>query len=639
MVRTGQIRRIGIGACLLMLITGLATATQPASAAPSGQLGAWGQGGVGQLGDGSTTSSTAAVSVDSTGVLAGKTIVQVDAGNLYACAVASDGLLACWGMNAVGQLGIGSTVNQSTPRAVTGGALAGKQVVQVATGAEHACALTKDGLVACWGKGNGGALGNQPSASSNVPVAVFSAGVLAGQTITQISAGADFTCVVASSAVFCWGVNAGGQLGDGTTTSRPIPVKTISSGASALAGRRVTAVSTGLDHPCALSSDSTLACWGSNTTQQVMPSTAVKQVLMPTVIDQGDLAGRLVTQVSAGAQITCAVASGSVVCWGLNQSGQMANGPVSTTPQALPSLVTTKAPSALAGKTVATVSAGLGHVCAVTTDGTIACWGWGNTGQLGTAAPPAGLTVPFSVTGNPGSGVMRGAIARGVATGFYFTVALTSGLPDAPATATAKAGTGQATVSWVAPMLTGGSPITSFVVQQSTDAGATWTAAAGSPTAATATSLVVTGLPNGVNVAFRAAAVTAAGQGPYSPPTSAVRPEATPAPTSPTPTSTPTVAPSAPAVVRPGAVQGLKISNAKSRVAVLSWRAPASGTAPASYQVRRKQGSHSFGAWTTVPSSPVTIRKLKVGKRYSLAVRAVNAAGVGPGSVVAITPR
>ncbi|MBK9740799.1 MAG: fibronectin type III domain-containing protein [Actinobacteria bacterium] len=518
-----------------------------------------------------------------------------------------------------------------------GGALAGKQVVQVATGAEHACALTKDGLVACWGKGSGGALGNQPSASSNVPVAVFAAGVLAGQTITQISAGGDFTCAVASGAVFCWGANAGGQLGDGTTTSRPIPVKAVASGASALAGKTVTEVSAGLDHACALSSDATLACWGSNVTQQVIPSTTVKQVLIPTVADQGDLAGRRVTQVSAGAQITCAVASGSVVCWGLNQSGQMANGPVSTTPQAVPSLVTTKAPSALAGKTVATVSSGLGHVCAVTTDGAIACWGWGNTGQLGTVAPAAGLTVPFSVTGNPGSGVMRGAIARGVATGFYFTVGLTSSLPDGPTSVAAKAGSAQATVSWVAPASTGGSPITSFVVQQSTDAGSTWTATAGSPTAATATSLVVAGLPNGVNVTFRAAAVTAVGQGPFSTATSVVRPEAPPATAS--PTLTPTATPSAPAISKPGAVQALAARNAPSRVVVLSWRPPVTGTAPSSYQVRRKQGGDRFSAWTTVTATTLTIRKLRKGKRYSFAVRAANAAGFGPGVVVRRTIR
>ena len=617
------------GLAALLLAVGFGAVTAPrAVAIPSGQLAAWGAGDLGMLGDGTSTQSTAAVSVVSTGALAEKTIVQVDAGNLHACAVASDGLLACWGSNTYGQLGTGAAADEPAPRAISGGVLAGKQVVQVAAGAKHTCALTRDGLIACWGEGSAGALGGQPPASSAVPAPVFMDGILAGRTITQISAGDGFTCAVASGAVACWGVNSRGQLGDGTTTNRSIPVAASASGASALTGRTVTEVSAGLDHACARSSDESSACWGSNSVQQVFPSTTVKQVSVPTRVDQGALAGRRVSQVSAGGQFTCAVASGAVVCWGLNQVGQMANGPVSTTPQGIPALATTTAPSALAGKSASFVSAGVGHVCALTTDGSIACWGLGKLGQLGTGAPATGLTVPFLVTGNPGSGVMKGAIARGVATGYLFSVALTSSPPRSPTGLSASAGDAQATVSWLGPASTGGSPITSYVVQQSTDAGTTWSPAAGSPTAASATSLVVSGLPNGVNVTFRVAAVTVAGQGAFSGPTSVVQP-----------TSTPAATPSAPAVSRPGAVVGLRHRNATARVVVLSWRPPISGAAPTFYQVRRKQGGHRFSAWTTVTASTLTIRKLRKGERYSFAVRAANSAGFGPAVIVRVRVR
>lgn len=617
----------------VVLLAGFGATASPAVAVPDGQLAAWGLGIVGQRGDGTTTPAMVnAVSVVSTGPLAGKTVVQVDAGVSHSCAVSSDGLLACWGANDYGQLGNGLTTTQPTPtpQAVTGGVLAGKQVVQVAAGYRHTCALTKDGVLACWGDNTAGELGRQSSASSAVPVAVFTDGTLAGRKITHVSVGVDFTCAVASGAVACWGANGMGQLGDGSTTSRPIPVNTVTSGASALAGKQVTDVSSGGYHTCARLSDDTLACWGSNDSQQVFPSTMVKQVTVPTLADQGALAGRSVSQVSAGFGFTCAVASGVVVCWGLNDWGQMGNGPESKAPQAVPAQVMATAPSALVGKTVSMVSSGSGHSCAVATDGSVACWGLAEFGAVGTTAA-LGRVVPFSVTGVPGSGVMRGAIARAVSAGARFTIALTSSPPDTPTDLVAKAGDAQATLSWVAPALTGGSPITSFVVQQSTDAGTTWTAATGSPAAADARTLVVSKLANGVNVTFRVAATTAAGQGAFSSPTSVVMP----APA----VATPTVTPSAPAVVKPGAVQGLAHSNARSRVVVLTWRPPVGGTAPTSYQVRRKQGSHRYGAWATVSSSPVAIGKLTKGKRYSFAVRAVNAAGTGPGSVVTLTAR
>jgi alpha-tubulin suppressor-like RCC1 family protein len=615
-----------------MLVSGLgAVAMGQAQAAPDGQLAAWGLGIAGQRGDGSTAPTMIqAVSVVSTGALAGRTIVQVDAGVSHSCAVAADGLLACWGANDYGQLGNGLTGNQPTPtpQAVTGGILAGKQVVQVAAGYRHTCALTKDGILACWGDASQGELGNQPSASSAVPVAVFTGGTLAGRAVTQVSAGVDYTCAVASGAVTCWGDNLQGQLGDTSTTDRPIPVVTNASAGSALLGRTVTDVSAGFDHVCARSSDGSLACWGSNGSQQAFPSATLKKTAVPTLVDQGALAGRQVTQVSAGREFTCAVASGSVVCWGANDVAQMANGPASNTPQAIPALATTASPSALAGKTLTMVSSGAAHACAVATDGSLACWGSAESGALGTAGP-ASRSVPWSVTGPPGSGVMSGAIARSVTSGARFTIALTSSLPDPPTGITSVPGDALATVSWTAPKVTGGSPITSFVVQLSTDAGSTWTAATGSPVAATSTSLVVPNLANGVNVTFRVAAATAAGQGAYSGPTSVVRPAQ----------GTPTAPPSAPVVTKPGAVQGLVGRSPRSRVVVLTWQPPVTGTVPSSYQLRRKQDGHRYSAWTSVTPSTLTIRHLKKGKKYSFAVRAANAAGFGPGTVVTLTVR
>ncbi|MEZ5117692.1 MAG: fibronectin type III domain-containing protein [Candidatus Nanopelagicales bacterium] len=107
-----------------------------------------------------------------------------------------------------------------------------------------------------------------------------------------------------------------------------------------------------------------------------------------------------------------------------------------------------------------------------------------------------------------------------------FTCSIPASVPGAPTGVTAAPGDGKATVSWTAPGSDGGSAITGYVVQQSVDAGTTWTPAAGSPAGPTATSLEVTGLTNGINVSFRVAATNAVGQGPYSTPSVPVTPGA-----------------------------------------------------------------------------------------------------------------
>ena len=135
-------------------------------------LAAWGENYSGQLGNGNTTGySSASVAVTRTGVLAGKTVISVAAGDLHNLALCSDGTIAAWGSNVSGQLGNGNTKENSVPVAVTRtGVLAGKTVTSVAGGGYHSLALCSDGTVAAWGDNYWGQLGNGNTTDSWVPV-------------------------------------------------------------------------------------------------------------------------------------------------------------------------------------------------------------------------------------------------------------------------------------------------------------------------------------------------------------------------------------------------------------------------------------------------------------------------------------
>ena len=158
-----------------------------------GTVVAWGGNEYGQLGNGSTEYTTRPVAVDMTGVLSGKTVVAVSAGMWYSLALCSDGTVAAWGWNNSGELGNGATSYFPTTRPVAvdmSGVLAGKTVVSVSAGQYHSVALCSDGTLAAWGINYYGQLGNDSTNSSPTPVSVKTdTGALAGKTVVSVSAG------------------------------------------------------------------------------------------------------------------------------------------------------------------------------------------------------------------------------------------------------------------------------------------------------------------------------------------------------------------------------------------------------------------------------------------------------------------
>lgn len=289
----------------------------------------WGLGTSGQLATGSTyNSSSVAVAVDSTNVLAGKKITKLTVGLVTACVLA-DGLPYCWGSGWQGQLGNGATAVTSTgvvPVTISG--LSGASKFIDIDAANHICAVDTQQRAYCWGDGTSGKLGNGTSPSGqSLPVAVDMTGALAGQKIAKVSAGSSFSCAVTTtSSVYCWGNNAVGQLGNGTTTASTTPVAATMSGA--LAGKSIKQISSstgGYHFTCVLSTDGLTYCWGANGDGQVGINTTVNATSPAAVLTTGVLSGKIASDVSTGDQ-ACVSATGRIYCWGSGSTGQLGNG-------------------------------------------------------------------------------------------------------------------------------------------------------------------------------------------------------------------------------------------------------------------------------------------------------------------------
>src|SRR6266566_5013459 len=143
---------------------------------------------------------------------------SISAGGNHSCAIES-GKAYCWGDNYQGDLGDGNTAGSAVPVPVdAGGVLAGQRLTQITVGNEYTCALDSAGAAYCWGSNPAGNLGDGSMSSSSVPVAVYTGGALAGKRLTGITAAGFHTCALASAGLaYCWGDNIFGELGDGST--------------------------------------------------------------------------------------------------------------------------------------------------------------------------------------------------------------------------------------------------------------------------------------------------------------------------------------------------------------------------------------------------------------------------------------
>ncbi|MEI7910890.1 MAG: cadherin-like beta sandwich domain-containing protein [Verrucomicrobiota bacterium] len=314
-------------------ITSMAAgATHSLALCMDGTVAAWGGNGSGQLGNGTILSGNTPVAVSTSGALSGKTVIALAAGASHSLALSSDGSMAAWGDNSNGQLGNNSTTGSSAPVAVnTSGVLAGKTVVTIATGAFHSLALCSDGTLASWGYNADGELGNNSTANSSVPVRVTAAGALIGKTVVVIAAGYYHSLALCSDGTLVtWGFNGSGQLGNNSAISSSVPVVVSSTGS--LIGKTIASIAAGGSHTLTLCTDGTLESWGDNGYGQLGIGSNAGSRVPVTVYAGGALAGQTVSQVRAGYGHSLALcADGTLVSWGYNQDGELGNNSNSST--------------------------------------------------------------------------------------------------------------------------------------------------------------------------------------------------------------------------------------------------------------------------------------------------------------------
>ena len=260
----------------------------------------------------------------------------------------------------------------------------------------------------CWGSNQSGQLGNGTTTNSTTPVRVI--GLPSG--VVAITAGQNFTCALTrAGGVLCWGSNTHtGALGNGTTTDSHVPVQVLDlTGKATLSG--VIAISAGNFHACALTSTGAVLCWGSD---------GVDTTNIP--VDGFGLSND-VAAISAGNLFTCAVtASGNAQCWGAGFDGQLGNGNNYNTDTGV-AVLNPAGSAPLSGVTA--IAAGYDDACAVTSSGTVLCWGGDGAGELGNGTPSSTPSnIPTRVLDLTGKSALTGIAA--VSEGQQHTCALTN---------------------------------------------------------------------------------------------------------------------------------------------------------------------------------------------------------------------
>jgi alpha-tubulin suppressor-like RCC1 family protein len=213
-----------------------------------GAVKCWGDNGFGELGNGVPGDSN--VPVTASGVSGA---VSISGGGGHVCVIVAGGAVSCWGANSDGQLGTGPAgepIATSTPIANLTG------VTGIAAGGSHTCALFGDGTVSCWGDNTSGQIGDGSTSGGLTLVPKKAAGIT---DAVALALGAQHTCALSrNGTIHCWGNNEQGQVGNGSMFANVYQAGDAVTGIA-----NATALVSGSYHACALLPDGTVACWGS----------------------------------------------------------------------------------------------------------------------------------------------------------------------------------------------------------------------------------------------------------------------------------------------------------------------------------------------------------------------------------------
>ncbi|WP_295033442.1 hypothetical protein [uncultured Microbacterium sp.] len=298
----------------------------------------------------------------------------IAAGADFSCAVTDAGAVRCWGANDDGQLGDGTFAPHPRPVAVQG--VSGAVAVTAGDGT-HACALTAAGAVWCWGANASGQLGDATTTTHPIPQPVQG---LPGRA-SAVSAGRAHTCALVGADLYCWGSNTAGELGARASTDPVLQPRRV----QGLPGG-VVAASAGTGFTCAVTDRGRAFCWGENGDGQ-LGGPGVASSAVPVQVPVPDARFDAIT---AGDTHACALTRSDVFCWGANAGGERGDG----------TRIPSPAPNRVAGLTGAeSVSAGHARTCATTSEQSVLCWGDAGADDIDAPRPVPVPQIPAPVSG------------------------------------------------------------------------------------------------------------------------------------------------------------------------------------------------------------------------------------------------
>ena len=360
----------------------------------AGVLYAWGNNGSGQLGNNSTVNTSSPVLVANPPSIVSWLQVAADNSSSHTMAIKSDGTLWAWGLNSAGQLGTNSTTNVSSPVLVSGPV--GASWTAVGVGASHTVAVKSDGTLWAWGLNSAGQLGTNSTTAVSSPVLVSGP---AGASWTSVGIGGSHSLAITSAGgLYAWGLGTSGQIGNDKIASVSSPVVILQT--SPLLWLRASANNSG-NHTVAIRSDGTLWAWGLNSSGQLGTNSTV--TTSSPILVSGPAGASWSVVAAGGAHSLAITTTGVLYGWGLNTSGQVGIG----------SLTTVSSPVLVSGPVNASwsaITAGASHSLAIAATGLLYGWGQNTSGQVGTSSITT-VSSPVLVSGP--AGTSWSAIAAG----------------------------------------------------------------------------------------------------------------------------------------------------------------------------------------------------------------------------------
>ena len=291
-------RAVG-GATFASLSSG-PSASHVCAITPTADAYCWGSNTHGQLGDGTTTSAVAPVSVSG-----GIKFTSIVTASRASCGLAQGGSVYCWGDNGFGALGDGTTTTRNVPAPVSGTL----SFMKLAAGSGHVCGLAVDSTAYCWGFSSFGQAGGTPGtletcANGLASCIVTPTPVTGGRQFASITAGGFHSCgLTAAGAVYCWGSGiAFGRVGD---SPNPALVNSAQQFVSVDAGGLQT---------CGINGSARAYCWGANANGELGIGNSTTPIATPTAV-AGSLSWTLLSP-------TCGIAAGGGLwCWGAGPTG------------------------------------------------------------------------------------------------------------------------------------------------------------------------------------------------------------------------------------------------------------------------------------------------------------------------------